>query len=315
MNNPPDGMPVDVPQDPPPPYNQGPTSHGWVSHMSHPRDRTMHPGPDMIVGPRMVRAPSRLPMEGHHRMPGHLRFQPGSRMASRMPMYPGSGPQPGYMGPVMTRGSVPRMPQPNEPFPFSKKLTEKASMYVNREGHMASSSGMAPGMFVDGEPGMVPRMNSPEWANTYGNPSSISHVRLSHGAENISPPHGPPMGMPAPGSMHGQPRMDAPVSPMEHNMRMPNPNMHNPSYGGMHSKIPGQGPGGPMANYPPDGGPDMPNMAGSMDGRAMSGNMTPQDANNAIMLENLRRDANRPPDMKMNTVMPKSPMPNYQGGE
>lgn len=311
INSPPDGMPVDLPPDPPPPYNQGPTSHGWgMNHMGgppHSRDRPMHPG--------MVRGPSRMPMDGHHRMPGHLRFPPGTRMPTRMPMYPGSGPQPGYMGPVMTRGAVPRMPQPNEPFPFSKKLTEKASMYVSREGHLGGPAGMAPGMF-EGEPGMVPRMSSPEWPNQY--PGSMGHVRLSQMSENISPPHGPgPMGMSGPGPMHGQPRMDGPDGAMDHGMRMPNPNMHNPSYNALHSKM-GPGQGGPGSYGGPDGGPEMNSMPVGMDARGMSGPLTPQEANNAMMMENMRRaggDPNRPPDMKMNTVMPKSPMTNFQGGE
>lgn len=140
-----------------------------------PNSRFPHHGPSGPI--RMPHDGSRFPTShGAARLPRGYMVPPGAN--NRMHIYHG---QP-VSGGVLPRGPIPRLPPSpltNEPYPFSVKLKEQASIYQSEGPHSQGSVfGFDPNNPVDTMAG--PRMGSPEWIQ-YGNSSNQRPMMLPSG--------------------------------------------------------------------------------------------------------------------------------------
>lgn len=318
------------PDSSPPPYTPNGPPHRWIPPGMH--DPNGPPGPphDMIRYPHMAvrgAVPGR-PYEGP-RMPSTYL---GARMprsyigpaGNRMPMYHGPSMPPG--GPKMPRAPGPPMQQSahighsNEAYPFSEKLKEQASLY-----RLEGSVHGGPGGNIPFDMNNPDAPMGPEWTGPYGNPGSVPPSgRLGNMPETVSPSHGPMPGpmMSSTGPTSGQPMDGLPSGPdpmltpgggidPSTGLRMSNPGMIPPNH--LYSN---KGPN-PLPNYPDTSMPGViPPSMGSHDMHPGMGPMNvPPDRHGGRMMDAMeRRGEQRPPDLKLNPGVPRSPSMSFSAG-
>ncbi|CAK8676484.1 unnamed protein product [Clavelina lepadiformis] len=297
------------PDQPPPPYNPGgpnPVHQKWMHPIREPGPPDM---PTSGFPHPVIRSSMRLPHDGGRMHPGfpHNRYPrgyPGGPPGNRM-VY--QGPQPAGLLP---RTSGPRihhphpMSQANEAYPFSEKLKEQASIY--RSDGMHPQPGH-PGFDLNtpGDPNMGPRMG-PDWP-PYGPNSANMPLpsRTTRMPESISPSHGPMgpsnMMMQNPAVLPGQ-VIEPPINPAGDAID-PGVRIHNPGMVPGYTMPPfASKASNSLPNYPEQAmmTPHGPNMPGGIPDMSSHGGMM-DDAM-------ARRGEPRPPDLNLNSGIPRSPL-------